>query len=185
MILFVPSTGRQSSATFPIALPGGSRTSRISGSEIIAHPYTGPIGLNTLCSEIYCVEITPYHAGASTQSPAGKVEEFILLAGHTSVVSARREQRGELGSNRRGRGGAQLVERVVATPGDVAEIPSQGESEVLGHSEVCGVLVRPVQDGRVGSSEGENLLVCFGRALGDPHRHVECLYNGHALRGEE
>src|SRR2546427_7562521 len=45
MILFVPSTGFQSSATFPVALPGGSRTSRISGSEIIVLRYTGPIGL--------------------------------------------------------------------------------------------------------------------------------------------
>src|SRR2546428_14165793 len=45
MILFVPSTGFQSSATFPIALPGGSRTSRISGVEIIVLRYTGPIGL--------------------------------------------------------------------------------------------------------------------------------------------
>src|SRR5205823_7349659 len=35
MILFVPSTGFQSSATLPIALPGGSRTSRTSFSEII------------------------------------------------------------------------------------------------------------------------------------------------------
>src|SRR6266581_5483898 len=45
MILFVPSTGLQSSATLPIALPGGSRTSRTSGSEIIVYRYTGPIGL--------------------------------------------------------------------------------------------------------------------------------------------
>src|SRR2546428_8564355 len=45
MILFVPSTGFQSSATFPVALPGGSRTSRISGVEIIVCWYTGPIGL--------------------------------------------------------------------------------------------------------------------------------------------
>src|SRR5947199_8802620 len=35
MILFVPSTGFQSSATLPIALPGGSRTSRTSFSEVI------------------------------------------------------------------------------------------------------------------------------------------------------
>src|SRR5438309_11065936 len=35
MILFVPSTGFHSSATLPIALPGGSRTSRTSFSEII------------------------------------------------------------------------------------------------------------------------------------------------------
>src|SRR2546428_6781193 len=45
MILFVPSTGFQSSATFPVALPGGSRTSRTSDSEIIVCRYTGPIGL--------------------------------------------------------------------------------------------------------------------------------------------
>src|SRR6266545_6079509 len=45
MILFVPSIGFQSSATLPIALPGGSRTSRTSGSEIIVYRYTGPIGL--------------------------------------------------------------------------------------------------------------------------------------------
>src|SRR6195256_2418056 len=35
MILFVPSTGFHSSATLPIARPGGSRTSRTSFSEII------------------------------------------------------------------------------------------------------------------------------------------------------
>src|SRR2546425_7666988 len=52
MILFVPSTGFQSSATFPIALPGGSRTSRISGSEIIVLRYTGPIGLKHFASEL-------------------------------------------------------------------------------------------------------------------------------------
>src|SRR6266540_2083299 len=45
MILFVPSIGFQSSATLPVALPGGSRTSRTSGSEIIVYRYTGPIGL--------------------------------------------------------------------------------------------------------------------------------------------
>src|SRR5213594_390754 len=50
MILFVPSTGFQSSATFPVALPGGSRTSRISGSEIIVLRYTGPIGLKHFVS---------------------------------------------------------------------------------------------------------------------------------------
>src|SRR5213594_3005242 len=52
MILFVPSTGFQSSATFPIAFPGGSRTSRISGSEIIVRRYTGPIGLKHFASEL-------------------------------------------------------------------------------------------------------------------------------------
>src|SRR6266567_4185978 len=48
MILFVPSTGFQSSAILPIALPGGSRTSRTSFSEIIV-PGTLPLsGQNTL-----------------------------------------------------------------------------------------------------------------------------------------
>src|SRR5438445_13611263 len=51
MILFVPSTGFQSSATFPIALPGGSRTSRTSGSEINVYRYTGPIGLKHFVSD--------------------------------------------------------------------------------------------------------------------------------------
>src|SRR6266571_8842016 len=52
MILFVPSTGFQSSATFPVALPGGSRTSRTSDSEIIVYRYTGPIGLKHFASEL-------------------------------------------------------------------------------------------------------------------------------------
>src|SRR5712692_2417341 len=51
MVLFVPATGFQSSATFPIALPGGSRTSRISGSEIIVYRYTGPIGLKHFAAD--------------------------------------------------------------------------------------------------------------------------------------
>src|SRR2546422_3265731 len=82
MILFVPSTGFQSSATFPIALPGGSRTSRISGSEIIVLRYTGPIGLKHFASELS-------NAGRTEVLPALRQERFPPGFRHEDVPARR------------------------------------------------------------------------------------------------
>src|SRR3989449_3076319 len=82
MILFVPSTGFQSSATFPIALPGGSRTSRISGSEIIVLRYTGPIGLKPFASELS-------NAGRTEVLPALRQERLPSGFRHEDVPARR------------------------------------------------------------------------------------------------
>src|SRR2546426_6250003 len=82
MILFVPSTGFQSSATFPIALPGGSRTSRISGSEIIVLRYTGPIGLKHFASELS-------NAGRTEVLPALRQERLPPGFRHENVAARR------------------------------------------------------------------------------------------------
>src|SRR5437867_7302522 len=84
MILFVPSTGRQSSATFPIALPGGSRTSRISGSEIIVCWYTGPIGLKHFASALP-------NPGRTEVFPAFRQERFLPGFRHEHVASRCRD----------------------------------------------------------------------------------------------
>src|SRR6059036_305883 len=82
MILFVPSTGFQSSATFPIAFPGGSRTSRISGSEIIIRRYTGPIGLKHFASELS-------NPGRTEVFPALRQERFPPGFRHQHVPASR------------------------------------------------------------------------------------------------
>src|SRR5881397_1178980 len=82
MILFVPSTGFQSSATFPIAFPGGSRTSRISGSEIIVRRYTGPIGLKHFASELS-------NPGRTEVFPALSQERFPPGFRHQHVPASR------------------------------------------------------------------------------------------------
>src|SRR2546428_10558947 len=82
MILFVPSTGFQSSATFPIAFPGGSRTSRISGSEIIVRRYTGPIGLKHFASELS-------NPGRTEVLPALRQERLLPGFRHEDVPARR------------------------------------------------------------------------------------------------
>src|SRR3989442_15518679 len=84
MILFVPSTGFQSSATFPIALPGGSRTSRISGSEIIVLRYTGPIGLKHFASGLS-------NPGRTEVFPALGQERLLPAFRHEDVAAGRRD----------------------------------------------------------------------------------------------
>ena len=78
-ILFVPSTGLQSSATFPIALPGGSRTSRISGSEIIVYRYTGPIGLKHFVGQNRLML-------PSTFAPPTECPLFLIIPGTVNAV---------------------------------------------------------------------------------------------------
>src|SRR5437867_10514397 len=84
MILFVPSTGFQSSATFPIAFPGGSRTSRISGSEIIVRRYTGPTGLKHFASELS-------NPGRTEVLPALRQERLLPGFRHKGVAAGRRD----------------------------------------------------------------------------------------------